>query len=213
MPPRQSGRIRAVATVVAAACLLGADFGRPDPDSFSLGQTTEQEIRERFGEPANRFNGRVGDKPITVLRYQYAEPRSTEILARAMSYTFHEGRLVGYDYSSSFAADRTNFDGAAAKRIRRGQSTRTDVLDLAGKPTGEFIYPAPHAPRPNQRAYVYSFAHSSRVPATRTLDTTSRVLVVVFDEHDVVVQTSLVSTEISAGISAAPSPRTPGGNP
>jgi hypothetical protein len=135
MPPRQSGRIRAVATVVAAACLLGADFGRPDPDSFSLGQTTEQEIRERFGEPANRFNGRVGDKPITVLRYQYAEPRSTEILARAMSYTFHEGRLVGYDYSSSFAADRTNFDGAAAKRIRRGQSTRTDVLDLAGKPT------------------------------------------------------------------------------
>jgi outer membrane protein assembly factor BamE (lipoprotein component of BamABCDE complex) len=109
-----------------------------------------------------------------------------------MAYTFHEGRLVGYDYTSSFQDDRTSFDESAAPRIKRGETRRAEVLALIGPPTGEFIYPSPHANRPDHRAYVYTMAQRTVAPASNTLETTSKVLAVVFDPGDVVFQTSLV---------------------
>ena len=120
--------------VLAGTCLLGADFARPDPASFAPGQTTEPEIRARFGKPAGEATARVGGKLVTTLRYAYAEARSIAVPVRTMAYAFHEGRLVGFDYMSSFAADQTAFDELAAKRITRGETTRAEVLDLVGQP-------------------------------------------------------------------------------
>jgi outer membrane protein assembly factor BamE (lipoprotein component of BamABCDE complex) len=186
--------------LVAGACLIGADFSRPDPASLKLGETTEQEIRQRFGEPAGQASTTVDGKVITILRYGHAEPRSTAILFRAMAYTFHGGRLVGYDHTSSFQGDQTSFDESAATRIKRGETGRAEVLALVGQPTGEFIYPSPHANRPDHRAYVYTVAQRNVVAATNTLATTSKVLAIVFDPRDVVFQTSLV-----IAVSATPS--------
>ncbi|HSE04524.1 MAG TPA: hypothetical protein VLK35_10280 [Methylomirabilota bacterium] len=178
--------------LLAGACLLGADFARPDPASLKLGGTTEPEIRQRFGEPSGQATATVDGKAITILRYAHAEPRSNAILFRAMAYTFHEGRLVGYDYTSSFQGDQTSFDESAATRIKRGETGRAEVLALVGQPTGEFIYPSPHANRPDHRAYVYTVAHRNVVAVSNTLETTSKVLAVVFDPRDVVFQTSLI---------------------
>ena len=139
MPPLPSACVRFVALVVAGLCLLGADFARPDPASFALGSTTEAEIRQRFGNPYGQTTSRVGDRVVTTLQYTYAEPRTGVIPARAMTYSFYDGRLVGFDYSSSFGADETAFDEKVVKRIKRGETTRTEVLAIAGPPTG------PHA--------------------------------------------------------------------
>ena len=195
MPP--SARARVIALVLAGACLLGADFSRPDPATFRLGTTTEQEIRQRFGEPYGQATARVGDKLVTTLQYTYVEVRSTALPARAMTYTFHEGRLVGFDYSSSFVADATAFDEAVAKQIKRGESTRAEVLALAGKPTGQFIYPSPQATIPGRHACVYGYSRSERLPSGQTIETTNKVLAIAFDERDVVVEISLVITSIS----------------
>jgi len=111
-----------------------------------------------------------------------------------MVYTFNGGRLVGFDYSSSFAADRTTFDEAAAKQIKRGQTTRAETLRLLGAPTGQFIYPSAYVPVPGRRADVYSYTRTERTSAGATLDQVSRVLALVFDERGVVVETSLVTT-------------------
>src|SRR6266850_550528 len=152
MTPRRSARVAILAVVLAGACLLGADFGRPDPASFTLGQTTEQEIRTRFGQPSGQTNARVGDKVVTTLRYAYAEARTVAVPVRIMAYAFHEGRLVGFDYMSSFAADQTLFDELAVKRITRGVSTRAEVLALMGKPAGQFIYPSAFVATPGHHA-------------------------------------------------------------
>jgi len=197
MPPRSSARARVVALVLAGACLLGADFSRPDPATFSLGTTTEQEIRQRFGQPYGQATARVGDKLVTTLQYTYVEVRSTALPARAMTYTFHEGRLVGFDYSSSFVVDETAFDESIAKQINRGESTRAEVLALAGTPTGQFIYPSPQATAPGRHAYVYGYSRSERLPSGRTIETTNKVLAIAFDDRDVVVEISLVITSIS----------------
>ena len=175
MTPRRSVRVGILTAVLAGACLLGADFGRPDPASFTLGQTTEAEIRARFGKPAGETAARVGGKLVTTLRYAYAEARSIAVPVRTMSYALHEGRLVGFDYMSSFAADQTAFDELALKRIKRGETTRTETLDLVGKPTGQFMYPSFYATAPGRRADVYSHSRSEKLSAGVTLETTTKV--------------------------------------
>lgn len=204
MTPRRSARVRILTAVLAGACLLGAEFSRPDPASFALGQTTEQEIQARFGKPDGRATAKVGDKLVTTLRYAYAEARSTVVPVRTMAYAFHEGRLVGFDYMSSFAADQTAFDELAVKRIKRGETTRAEVLGLVGKPTGQFIYPSSYATTPGRRADVYSYSRSEKVPSGVTLETTTKVLVITFDDRDVVLETSLVTTSVSKPLKLAP---------
>ena len=196
MPPLPSACVRFVALVVAGLCLLGADFARPDPASFALGSTTEAEIRQRFGNPYGQTTSRVGGRVVTTLQYTYAEPRTGVIPARAMTYSFYDGRLVGFDYSSSFGADETAFDEKVVKRIKRGETTRTEVLAIAGPPTGQFIYPTPQATVPGRRAYVYGYSRSERL-APATLETANKVLTITFDDHDVVAELSLVMTTIS----------------
>jgi hypothetical protein len=185
---------RILAVVLAGGCLLAADFNRPDPAGFTLGKTTEQEIRQRFGQPDGQATGQVGDQTVLVLQYTHVETVGDQVAARAMVYTFNGGRLVGFDYSSSFAADRTTFDEAAAKQIKRGQTTRAETLRLLGAPTGQFIYPSAYVPVPGRRADVYSYTRTERTSAGATLDQVSRVLALVFDERGVVVETSLVTT-------------------
>ena len=204
MPPPRFSRSGVLAVLLAGACLLGADFSRPDPASFTLGQTTEQEIRARFGRPAGQASARVGDKVVTTLRYTYAEARSVAVPVRIMAYAFHEGRLVGFDYMSSFAADQTAFDELAAKKIRRGVSTRAEVLDVMGKPSGQFIYPSSYAGTPGHRADVYSHSRSEKLPSGVTLETTTKVLTIVFDDHDVVAETHLVVTTSSKPLKLTP---------
>jgi hypothetical protein len=191
--PRSACR-RILAVVLAGACLLAADFSRPDPASLTLGKTTEQEIRQRFGAPDGQATGQVGDQTVLVLQYTHIETVGDLVPARAMVYTFNGGRLVGFDYSSSFAADLTTFDEAAAKQIRRGQTTRAEALRLLGAPTGQFIYPSAYVTVPGRRADVYSYTRTERTSAGVTLDQVSRVLALVFDERGVVVETSLVTT-------------------
>jgi len=204
MTPRRSARVAILAVVLAGACLLGADFGRPDPASFTLGQTTEQEIRTRFGQPSGQTSARVGDKVVTTLRYAYAEARTVAVPVRIMAYAFHEGRLVGFDYMSSFAADQTLFDELAVKRITRGVSARAEVLALMGKPAGQFIYPSAFVAIPGHYADVYSHSRSEKLPSGVTLETTTKVLTVTFDEHDVVTETSLVVTTSSKPLKLTP---------
>ena len=204
MTSRRAARVRILVAVLAGACLLGADFGRPDPASFTLGQTTEQEIRARFGKPAGETAARVGGKLVTTLRYAYAEARTVTVPVRTMAYAFHEGRLVGFDYMSSFASDQTVFDELAVKRIKRGETTRTEALDTVGKPTGQYIYPSSYVGAPGRRADVYSHSRSEKLSAGATLETTTKVLTITFDENDVVVETHLVITTSSKPLKLTP---------
>lgn len=190
MPPRPA-RARIVALVAAGLCLLGADFARSDLADLLLGQTTEQQARERFGNPARQSTARVGNNVVTSLHYLHAEPRSTVVPSRALVLSFHEGTLVGFDYTSSFTSDDTAFDEAAARGIKRGVTTRAEVHRLMGPPTGQFIFPAPTVRAPGQRADTYSSSRTTRIPESNTVETATRFLLVIFDAHDVVVETTL----------------------
>lgn len=109
-----------LAAILLSACSAGTDFKRPDASTVQLGKTTEKEIRERFGEPRSQATVQANDRTIKILRYSYAEaaPYVEKVPARAMVYSFHEGVLVGFDYSSSFSGDKTDFDDSIVGQIK-----------------------------------------------------------------------------------------------
>jgi hypothetical protein len=188
---------RALAILSAGLCLLGADFGRSDLTSLVLGQTTEQQARDRFGDPARQSSSTVADKVVTSLHYSHAEPRTTLVPSRAMVLSFHEGTLVGFDFTSSFTADDTSFDEAPAREIKRAVTTRAEVHRLLGRPTGESVFPSPSVRVAGQRADHYSSSRTTRIAESRTLETSTRFLLVTFDDHDVVIETVLSATTTS----------------
>ena len=49
---------RALGILFTGFCLVGADFSRRDLAGLVLGQTTEQKVRERFGDPPARSGTR-----------------------------------------------------------------------------------------------------------------------------------------------------------
>jgi hypothetical protein len=179
--------------VVVSACSAGTDFKRPDAASFQLGRTTEKEIRERFGEPRSQATVQANDRTIKILRYAYAEaaPYVEKVPARVMVYSFHEGTLVGFDYSSSFSSDKTDFDESIIGQIKRGETTKDQVIRLLGTPTGQFIYPSTVVSMPDQHAYHYSYSRTDKAPLGGSLKTTIKELAITFDNRDVVTGTKL----------------------
>src|SRR6185312_2358104 len=55
---------------------------------------------------------------------------------RTFSCTYFDGKLVSYAGSSSFPADRTDFDETKIASLVRGKTTGDEVLKLFGKPSG-----------------------------------------------------------------------------
>ena len=182
-----------LATAILSGCSAGTDFKRPDAATFQLGRTTEKEIRDRFGEPRSQATIQANDRTIKILRYAYAEaaPYVEKVPARAMVYSFHEGTLVGFDYSSSFSSDKTDFDDSVLGQIRRGETTQDQIRGLLGPPTGQFIYPSTIVSTPDQHAYHYSYSRTDKPPIGGPLKTVIKELAIIFDSRGIVTDTKL----------------------
>ena len=197
MPVRQPGIFAiCVALTFMAACSSGTDFKRPTAASLELGKTTEQEIQARYGEPRKRGTVQVDDKTIKTMVYTYAEaaPYVEKVPVRVMVYSLHQSALVGFDYSSSFSSDKTDFDESLVNKIVRGQTTQSQVVELLGQPTGMFIYPSALVKTPGHRAYTYSYTRTNKGPFGGNLSTTSKAVTITFDEQNVVTETKVAVT-------------------
>ena len=156
-----------VAPVIFLALLLtgcagGRDFVRPQSDSLRLGTTTYQEVLKRFGEPLgidiSIHNG------ATIRKTSYSNAVATPFVGAVpeweSGFYFLDNVLVGYEYSSSFAEDTTDFDETKIGQIKQGETSRERVLELFGKPGGMCIYPM--ILRKEDTALVYSFSGLTR---------------------------------------------------
>ncbi len=131
--------------VLAAGC-AGTDFTRPAPETLVLGKTTYAEINARYGSPYREGSRLKNDKNVRQATYAYAatggEPLVSGVTsARAMTYSFLDQVLVGHEFTSSFKSDHTDFDATRIPQIKKGETTRAQVIALLGPPTGSWIYP------------------------------------------------------------------------
>lgn len=128
-----------------AGC-AGRDFVRPGSDIFKLGRTTYSQVIQQMGEPRQTGETLKNEKRVKTVTYIYAstggDPLEEGVIpARGLSYYFHNDVLVGQEFLSSFKSDNSNFDDSKISAISKGKTTRSQVIQLLGKPTATFVYP------------------------------------------------------------------------
>jgi hypothetical protein len=136
----------ALGIVLVAVGCAGRDFTRPTPESLVLGKTTYAEINGRFGSPYRESTLVRNEKTVRAVSYAYStaggEPFASGVTpARGVDFYFLDQVLVGHQFVSSFKADHTEFDESKAPGIKKGATTRADVVTLFGPPTGMHIHP------------------------------------------------------------------------
>ena len=153
----------AVAAVALAGC-AGHNFVRPSDDAFKLGQTRYEQVVQQLGQPRNRATLLRNGKNVEVVGYAYATNfdeanESGVVPARAMSYYFADGVLVGQEFVSSFKSDNSDFDASKVSAIAKGSMDRAAVIQLLGKPTGTYVFPMVKETSGEAIGYAYSATH------------------------------------------------------
>jgi hypothetical protein len=178
--------ITIVALLLVSAGCAGRDFTRPPIESLAVGQATEAEIRQRFGTPFREGTVLKNNETMKVLSYAYASSASSapggEVPARAQEFYLWRDVLVGHHFTSSFPNDKTDFDGAKAPEIRKGETIESAVVSLLGPPHGAYRYPL--IADKDARASVYLFEQAKGTAFS--LKFYRQILVVQYDGGGVV---------------------------
>ncbi len=128
-----------IALLMLASCASGRDFSRPPPGSLILGETTKQQAIAQHGDPNRTFPAEdISSHKADRLMYFYSTPGfDYGFSSRNMNLYFVEDVLVGYYFESSFESDSTNFDHTKRFRIKKGEHSCDEVIDLLGPPPSE----------------------------------------------------------------------------
>ncbi|WP_139167117.1 outer membrane protein assembly factor BamE [Chromobacterium sphagni] len=175
-----------LAATMLSGC-AGTNFKRPDAGALTLGQSTAADVARVMGEPQQSGEAMKNDQTIKLARYAYASTSGAARYpgvtpARAMVFSTFKDVLVGEEFNSSFAEDATDFDEGKVSALRKGATTRSEVIALLGKPSGEAIYPIIKSK--TGKGVVYAYTHVTGTVFNMKLY--SKLLVVSFDERDVV---------------------------
>lgn len=175
----------AASGMFALAGCTGRNFVRAKPGAFTLGKTKRSEVYARVGPNPNSFNAfKAHGVEVRSMTYRYmndfGKPLRPEITpAKAETFYFVKGVLVGMDYTDSFKGEGTEFDAKKIARIRKGLTTKDEVIRLLGPAGG--LYAPPLIPDTDYRALVY---FSKQVSGVKLLS--DRKLVVSYDRNGVV---------------------------
>ena len=170
-------------------------FTCPDPGTVKLETTTLDEIKEAYPYGFRTSSLSRNGQSMEIVTYTQTSVRKSlavakkVIPARALSFYFLDGILVGYEFVSSFKEDHTDFDDAKTSEIKQGETTLEDVDELLGKACGRYVYPLVAGDAESARVYSYS-----QVRGTFSLKIYTKTLVVTFDSSGVVTEVSLAAS-------------------
>jgi hypothetical protein len=178
--------MRRLATYLFVFCLVGChaghDFPTPTPENLVLGQSMRAEILRTYGRPTRESSailsstqteavtkGEFDMTPVSgafaSLVYVYADRTGTVLVGavssvKAATFDFWNDTLIGYNFVSTFKDDAPNFDESKIAEIRKAQSTKAEVVQLFGPPSGRAVYP--EVQHQGNEKYIYSYLRIGR---------------------------------------------------
>jgi outer membrane protein assembly factor BamE (lipoprotein component of BamABCDE complex) len=175
----------------------GKDFVRPSPEDFKLGETTYAQVIQQMGEPRRAGDTLKNGKTVKTVTYVYAskggEPLEADVIpARALTYYFYNDALVGQDFTSSFKSDNSNFDEKRVESIKKGQTTRAEVIKLLGEPTATFIPPMVKETSGEAIGYTYQAVRGGLFSGLKNF---VKVLRISFDDKGLVLDIEYASSD------------------
>ncbi|MDB5816087.1 MAG: hypothetical protein JWN23_3204 [Rhodocyclales bacterium] len=180
-----------VVCMMLAACAAGVKFVPPQDSKLTYGVTTKEQLVAIVDEDPNIKGQKVvNGETIDTVGFVYASMREDSALpgvtaARGATYLFHKNVLVGKEFSSSFKSDSSLFDFEKAKTVKAGM-TFAQVVELLGKPSGEYRFPLVQAAK--SRALIYQFGQ------TKGFKSQINMLVVELDANDMVTKADYTQT-------------------
>jgi SmpA/OmlA family protein len=182
-----TSRLTAGLAVALAIVAAGCASAKPPQDTLVLGQTSRQEILQRLGTPYREGTVTKNGKQLQTMTYAFATSGGTPARSgvnptRGQGFYFFDDKLSGYDFSSSWKEDQTDFDAAKLSAIKKGVSTRDDVVRLIGRPGGKYAYPL--ITDQKAQADVYLYAETSGGPFNAKFR--QKHLIVTYDDRGIV---------------------------
>jgi hypothetical protein len=177
------------ALILTAAIMsgcAGTNFVRPSSDDLVVGKSTYSEVVEKLGKPYQTGEQLFNDKKVKNVVYVYAaaggEPAESGVTpARANSYYFERDLLVGTEFTSSFKEDSTNFDDSKIEYIKKGETTRSQVMLTFGRPSVIFIPPMVEKTSGEAIGYLYSHVKGNVYTGMKQY---RKALLITFSEDD-----------------------------
>jgi hypothetical protein len=157
--------------LISAICLItgcqGRNFVRPRPDSLTLGKTSYEDVIRQLGDPYRKGSSLKEGQTITRLTYAFANAWATTGLGnvtptRSLRLYFVQRVLIGYDFTSTYTEELTDFDETKVAQIRTGETTQTEVEHLLGPAGG--LYACPLIKRESARGLVYLYTQTRSEP-------------------------------------------------
>jgi hypothetical protein len=167
----------------------GTNFERVQDSALVLGQTSSEQIKASLGSPTQEGVMTKNGQQIATASYAYAQSMGGDaaaddvIPARGQSFFFFNDKLVGYNFTSSWKADCTDFDSTKVSAIKKGVSSRSDVISLLGAPGGKAIYPLVAKDGEDAVTYLYTQTTKRSLVIIRAY---LKLLVVTFDKQGIV---------------------------
>ena len=182
-------RFSVLLLLAACTATVGRDFAAPRHGDLVLGVTTRNDVEKSFGPPWEQSSqsysslaggprgwlGRTRFSPdrgkVTqgthatyayYLRLSNAPAAGGAITEKKLVCQFWNDKLVGYSFLSSQPKGSTDFDAAKVATLVKGKSTREDVLQLLGEPSGRGGFPITLTPAFELWAYQYRVVEPER---------------------------------------------------
>ena len=173
---------------------VGQKFDSTKVQTLDLGSMHDTDFHAAFGDPHSDIRNSDSDGSYEEVTYLYAHADLSNAQARQLTLEFKDGSLNGYNYFSSFDEDKTSADPSKTSAIKRGVSTKSDVVSLLGKPHGKIKTPTkmPDFTKFNKPgvAEIWCWVAIGSVSTFGDHSTTSNVIVISFDPSGVVTDVS-----------------------
>ena len=175
-----------MATVALTGC-AGTNFVRPAEGEIVVGKSAPAEVTKKMGDPWQSGELMKNEQNLKVTKYAYAATGGASaypgvVPARAITFAFFNDKLVGQEFTSSFKEDLTDFDSNKVSQLVKGKTTKKEVVELFGKPTGEAIYPVIKG----TKDYAYSYTYAQAKGTAFNMKFYSKSLVVSFNDAGIV---------------------------
>ena len=186
-----TSRLIGIALVLlAGGCAnVGTNFDPTKARNLDLGSMHDTEFRAAFGDPRTDIKQSSNDGSFEEVTYMYAHADLSNAQARQLNLEFRDGLLNAFNYLSSFDEDKTTADTQKMESIKKGVSTKADVLAILGPPGGKVKSPTQMTDfvkydKPGV-AEMWCWAAFGSVSTFGDHSTSSTVIVVSFDKNGV----------------------------
>jgi outer membrane protein assembly factor BamE (lipoprotein component of BamABCDE complex) len=168
---------------------VGKNFNYQKKAELRLGATTQEEAVQLIGKPLKSSSITKGDGRFEVLQYTYASANLGGAQARVLFLEFKNGILNAHIFNSGFPEDSTAFNMDAAEQVKRGSSTKTDVAQIMGEPSGKAFCPTTlndFKDMASNSTEIWSWIYTSKSKGLDTSTIKSRIVKISFDDAGIV---------------------------